>query len=264
MSGTDSGDGDRARRARSFGTVAALYAEHRPDYPSAALAWALEPVRDRGPLRVLDLAAGTGKLTETLLGTAGSAVPRAGFVTAVEPDDEMRAELVRRLPGVRALRGTAEAIPLPDGGVDAVVVGQAVHWFDTERALPEIARVLAPGGVLATFNNYADDLRHPWVAEYGRLSRHDQMLSIRGDAVLLPPHPLFDGPERAEFDHLFPRTADSLTETVRTHSRHVLRDPAEAAAVTDRVHSFLREHSGGDDVPFDLPLVTITLRGVRR
>ena len=91
---------------------------------------------------MLDLAAGTGKLTATLAGLGAE-------VTAVEPDPAMLAELRRRLPSVRALPGRAEEIPLPDGSVDAVVAGQAMHWFDLDRAVPEIARVLAPGGVLA-------------------------------------------------------------------------------------------------------------------
>ena len=119
-----------ARQASSFGTAAAAYAEHRPGYADAAVDWALSPVRDRHPLRVLDLAAGTGKLTATLVGLAAE-------VTAVEPDPAMLAELRRELgsaPALRALAGTAEEIPLPDASVDAVLVGQAMHWFDLDRA----------------------------------------------------------------------------------------------------------------------------------
>jgi len=91
-------------------------------------------------------------------------------VTAVEPDAQMVAELRRRQPDVPAAVGRAEAIPLPDDSVDAVLVGTAFHWFDTDRALPEIARVLRPGGVLATLYNQIDD-SVPWVAELDRLSR---------------------------------------------------------------------------------------------
>ena len=155
-----------ARRASSFGATAAEYAEHRPDYPAAGIRWALEPVGEPAGLRVLDLAAGTGKLTAGLLALG------VDVVAAVEPDDEMRAELTRQLPGVRALPGTAEEIPLPDGAVDAVLVGQAMHWFDLDRAFPEIARVLRPGGVLAGLWN-ADDRSVAWVDGLVQVSRNE-------------------------------------------------------------------------------------------
>src|SRR3954454_16576748 len=106
------GQDARLRHASSFGAAAAAYAEHRPDYAPAAVRWALE--RAPGP-RVLDLGAGTGKLTATLLAL--------GDVVAVEPDPAMLAELRRALPGVRAAPGSAEAIPLPDASIDAVLVG---------------------------------------------------------------------------------------------------------------------------------------------
>ena len=151
----------KARRAASFGAAARSYAEHRPSYPDAAVAWILEPVRDRRIVRVLDLGAGTGRVTEAL--------QRAEVdVIAVEPDAEMRAVMLERVFGVAVLAGAAEDIPLPDERVDAVVVGQAFHWFDAERAYPEIARVLKPGGVLAAMWN-AEDVRVPWVAEYARM-----------------------------------------------------------------------------------------------
>src|ERR1044072_7134421 len=121
-----------AQRASSFGSIAREYAEHRPDYPPYGIAWALagcaHDVRD-----VLDLAAGTGPPTRGVAATGHA-------VTAVEPDDHRRAELGRALPRVPALSGTAESIPLPDASVDAVMVGQAFHWFDQQRALTEIAR----------------------------------------------------------------------------------------------------------------------------
>ena len=117
-------DGDRAR---SFGAHADDYARHRPEYPADGIRWALgaasRPVRD-----VVDLAAGTGKLTAGL-------VPLGVTVTAVEPDDGMRNLLARQFPQVTALPGTAEEIPLPSASVDAVVVGQAFHWF-AERTSP--------------------------------------------------------------------------------------------------------------------------------
>ena len=130
-------DGDRGGHASSFGMAAVAYAEHRPDYAQAAVRWAVEQAP--GP-RVLDLGAGTGKLTATLVAAGVE-------TTAVEPDPAMLTELRRALPGVRALPGSAEAIPLPEASVDAVVAGNAMHWFDMDIAGPEIARVLVPGGI---------------------------------------------------------------------------------------------------------------------
>jgi SAM-dependent methyltransferase len=127
--------------AEGFSRSAEAYARGRPGYPPAALAALLSHLP--AGATVLDLAAGTGALTRPLLD--------AGLeVIAVEPVAEMRAALPR---SVRALEGTAEAIPLGTAEVDAVVVGQAFHWFDGDAALPEIHRVLRPAGLLALFWN---------------------------------------------------------------------------------------------------------------
>jgi SAM-dependent methyltransferase len=143
----------------SFGAAATAYAEHRPDYAPEAVSWALE---SHPGARVLDLGAGTGKLTTTL-------VELGKEVIAVEPDPAMLDELRRELPAIRALRGSAEAIPLLDASVDAVLAGNAMHWFDMDLAGPEIARVLTPGGVLAGLWNVFDN-RIRWVAELERIS----------------------------------------------------------------------------------------------
>lgn len=133
------------------------HAEHRPGYPEAAAAWALEPVAGRVDPHVLDLGAGTGKLT--------AALPEAARVTAVDPDTAMLHELRRHVPRAVAVAGTAERVPLAGGSVDAVVVGQAWHWFDPDRALAEIARVLRPGGVLAVVGS--DDDGAEWMRGFG-------------------------------------------------------------------------------------------------
>ena len=143
----------------SFGAAATAYAEHRPDYAQAAVRWALEAAP--GP-RVLDLGAGTGKLTAALVALGAE-------VIAVEPDPAMLAELRRARPAVRALTGRAEALPLPDASVDAVLAGHALHWFDMDLAGPEIARVLVPGGILAGLWNVLDT-RVGWVAGLERVS----------------------------------------------------------------------------------------------
>ena len=147
----------RAVRAGSFDSAAGLYERGRPPYPPAALDWLLPP----GALRVLDLGAGTGKLTRQLVACGLD-------VVAVEPLDGMRAELARAVPGARLLAGSAERIPLADGAVDAVVAAQAWHWVDPPRAVPEVARVLAPGGTLGLMWNERDE-RESWVAELGRI-----------------------------------------------------------------------------------------------
>ena len=126
------------RRGHSFGASGPEYHRLRPSYPDAAIDWMLPG----SPSRVLDLGAGTGKLTESL-------VARGHDVVAVEPDPGMLRVLREHLPHVETLAGTAEALELPDSWVDAVVVGQAWHWMDPDRAGAEIGRVLRPGGSLA-------------------------------------------------------------------------------------------------------------------
>lgn len=131
--------------AQVFDDVAGLYEDTRPSYPQAAL-----DLLDIGPgRRVLDLAAGTGKLTR-LLASSGAEV------TAVEPLDAMRAKLEQAVPSAKVHAGTAEQIPLPDASFDVVTVAQAFHWFDPDRALPEIARVLVDGGGLVVMWNEWD------------------------------------------------------------------------------------------------------------
>jgi SAM-dependent methyltransferase len=140
-------------RGRSFGAVASGYATLRPTYPPDAVAFLLEGDR---PLDVLDLGAGTGLLTEVVRGLGHG-------VRAVDPSPEMLAQLTARLPGVATAVGTAESLPVGDASVDAVVAGQAAHWFDPAPASREIRRVLRPGGVLGLVWN-TRDARVPWIA----------------------------------------------------------------------------------------------------
>jgi SAM-dependent methyltransferase len=153
------GEDAQLRLASSFGVAAPAYAEHRPSYAQAAVRWALKGAP--GP-RVLDLGAGTGKLTAVLAALGAD-------VVAVEPDAAMLAELRRALPKVATFTGDAEAIPLADASVDAVLAGNAMHWFDMDVAGPQIARVLTKGGTLAGLWNLFDD-RVEWVAELARIS----------------------------------------------------------------------------------------------
>lgn len=254
------------RRGSSFGAVAAAYARHRPDYPEAAARWCLDPVgQDITRLRVLDLGAGTGKLTALL-------VRLGADVTAVEPDTAMLAELRRRLPGVRALPGSAEAIPVEDGSVDAVLCGQAMHWFDMERAAPQIARVLVPGGVLAGLWN-SDDDQVEWVAGLQTATRGAGSRSLSewrtrtagsmeaqvGQAVAF-----FSGTERAEFPHGHRRTAGSLLAGVATHSKVLVMTPDERERLLADVARYLASRPETADGEFTLPIITGVVRAIRR
>ncbi|MGV9674282.1 class I SAM-dependent methyltransferase [Nocardia sp. NPDC003482] len=240
-------------RARSFGPQAAAYARYRPDYPPAAISWALEPLRHTATAEVLDLGAGTGKLTSNLVA--------AGLrVTAVEPDEAMRAEFARQQREVPVLAGSAEAVPLPDHSVDAVFAGQAFHWFDPERAFPEIARVLRPGGVFAALWN-RDDPSVAWVAGLERVAR-SRVSAPPDDDGKLPAHPLFRPFERAEFPHTQRQTAETLTATIGTHSHTLVISPEERAEVLGRISDYLRERPETATGEFDMPLRTLVIRAV--
>ncbi|WP_329788136.1 class I SAM-dependent methyltransferase [Lentzea sp. DG1S-22] len=244
-----------ARRADSFGAQAEAYAEHRPDYPVAAIRWALEPLGTDERLDVLDLAAGTGKLTAGLCAEGHR-------VTAVEPNEQMLSELVRRVHGVRALPGHAEHIPVPDQTVDAVFVGTAFHWFDQEKALPEIARVLRPGGVLAAmWVEPVTDVE--WVRDLERLSA-TSVESVRHDPVSITAHPSFAPEERTTFPHSHYRDSpEAAVAWINTHSRMIVIDEQERAAINDKMLAYLRERPETSNGPFDVPLRAEVFRMVR-
>lgn len=148
--------------AQAFDGAAGVYERARPGYPPAAVDVLVSALGAGEGAAVVDLAAGTGKLTRLL-------VPRGLRVVAVEPVAGMRAELARAVPGVPAAGGTAESLPVRTGAVDGVVVAQAFHWFDGRRALAEIRRVLRPGGVLALAWNVRDRTA-AWVRRVGDLT----------------------------------------------------------------------------------------------
>ena len=256
----------RHTHGSSFGTTAAAYAEYRPGYAEAAVRWALEPAGTREPPRVLDLAAGTGKLTATL-------VRLGAEVTAVEPDPAMLAELRRELGSVRSLPGSAEDIPLPGASVDAVLVGQAMHWFDLDRAIPEIARVLTPGGVLAALWNVDDD-RTGWVARLAEISKgksnvtllrwRDSAARARQERVAAAGSGYFEPPETREFENGQRRTADSLLATIATHSNLLVLTEPDRARLLAQVREFLYAQPETATGEFVLPMVTAVLRATRK
>ena len=220
------------QRAQSFGDVAEAYQQARPTYPAAAVDWVLAAAPGHD---VLDLAAGTGKLTRTIIAAGAN-------VTAVEPLDGMRAQLQAAYPDVPVHAGTAEQIPLDDESVDAVLVGQAFHWFDADGALNEIARVLRPGGVLGLLWNIRDD-SIGWVAELtGTLVMGADVLSqVDGsDWASVGEHERFGPIERRDFPNPTPFDADRLVAWANVHqqaghhaARPARRDARGRARVRD-------------------------------
>jgi SAM-dependent methyltransferase len=200
--------------ARGFEAGAASYEIARPGYPDGAVAILRDEVGIGPGTKVLDLAAGTGKLTRRL-------VELEADVLAVEPVQAMRNQLAAVLPDVEVVDGAAEAIPVPDGSVDVVAVAQAFHWFDAPAALREIARVLRPGGRLALLWNERDEAT-PWVAEMSRLIRwHERTVSryqhVSWAAIVAASGAFTDLEERTvTWDQ--PLTRDLLAERVRSIS----------------------------------------------
>lgn len=198
--------------AQAFDGAAEAYDHGRPGFPPEAVATLIDVLKIEAGVRVLDLAAGTGKLTKML-------APTGAELVAVEPLGGMRARLEASLPGVRALEGTAEAIPLPDSSVDAVTAAQAFHWFDANAALAEIHRVLVPGGGLGLLWNVKDE-QEDWVAQLGEITEPH-----RGTAPRYLP-----GAWRAAFEE----TA-LFTPLAAEHFSHV--HEVDAEGVVDRLLS---------------------------
>ncbi|WP_380171087.1 class I SAM-dependent methyltransferase [Kineococcus sp. DHX-1] len=231
---------DLDAHARSFGAAADAYARARPGYPDDAVDFLVGPAR-----RVLDLGAGTGKFTASL-------AARALDVVAVEPSTRMLAQLRAALPGVEAHEGSAEATGLPDASVDAVVVAQAWHWVDPARAVPEVARVLRPGGTLGLVWNVRDE-SVPWVSRVWEIaqqgSEHEMRASV--ETVGAP----FGAPEhfRTRFEHATDRAG--VLDLVASRSYVIVLPQDERAAVLDGIAQVLDEEfpDGGE---IRLPYVT--------
>jgi SAM-dependent methyltransferase len=155
--------------ALGFATGAGAYERARPSYPPEAIALIVDKLALGPSTTLVDLAAGTGKLTRLL-------APTGARIIAVEPVEGMRRELAEKVPGIEVRDGTAEHMPLDDGAAGALTVGQAFHWFDFQKALAEIARVLRPGGGMAMVWNRRDEST-PWVARMSEIIEwHDRPL----------------------------------------------------------------------------------------
>jgi SAM-dependent methyltransferase len=215
-----------SERSRSFDAVAAEYERHRPEYPEAALRWAAQRLGLERGARVLDVGAGTGKLTRGLLALGLD-------VVALEPGAPMLEQLRAAVPAAEALEGPAESIPLPDRSVDAVFAGQAYHWFDRERALPELHRVLNPGGGLALLWNWWDE-RDPLQRELGELIGYLGHEPYREDE--LPGEPWFSEVGRTVIETVQESSPDALVGYLSTASAFVVQEPAEQEESLRTVH----------------------------
>jgi len=233
--------------ARSFGSVADAYDRGRPAYPADAVAW----LAGGEAKVVLELGAGTGKLTRLL-------VDQGHAVFATEPDEAMLAVLRERVPEVSAKVATAEEIPANDRSVDVVVVAQAFHWFDHELALAEIARVLKPGGHVALVWNSRDE-RIPWVRRMGDiLGRQDLDTS---SAEHLVHSALFGFMEEATFKHWQEVNRESILDLARSRSHFATMDDAEREDNLARVLAFYDDYGRGMD-GMQIPYVTRCYRAV--
>ena len=226
--------------ALGFERAADVYERARPGYPAEAVGYIVDSLRIDAASTVLDLAAGTGKFTRELAGTGARLV-------AVEPVGAMRERFSAVLPDVPVLDGTAEAIPLQDGSVDAVTVAQAFHWFDSARAAAEIHRVLKPVGGCAVVWNVRDT-SFDWV------KRVTEMIDLYDTAKRIPRHRdggwragvegdgRFRSAGRREFIHGQSMTSEGLVERVASTSFIAALDPNERQRVLDRVRALTVEH----------------------
>jgi ubiquinone/menaquinone biosynthesis C-methylase UbiE len=219
--------------AHSFGGVADAYERGRPTYPADAVRWML----GEQPSSVLELGAGTGKLTRVIASLGHQ-------VHATDPDSAMLAVLRERVPGVEAEVATAEDIPLLDRSVDAVIAGQAFHWFDLDRALPEIARVLRPGGRLCLVWNHRDD-KIPWVRRLGALIGTQDQERDPTEALIFSER--FGTVEERGFTHWQGVDRKTIQDLVLSRSNVAVLDEAGRAAKLAEVVAFYDDYGRGMD-----------------
>ena len=236
---------DMQRLSRSFGSVAEAYDRGRPAYPIEAVTWLVA-----GEAKVvLELGAGTGKLTRQL-------VDQGHAVFATEPDEAMLEVLRRRVPEVSAKVAAAEEIPANDHSVDVVVVAQAFHWFDHDRALPEIARVLRASGHVALVWNLFDQ-RIPWVRRLVEAmgGAHERVDS----SEILGASDLFEDVEHTSYTHWHDVNRDTLVDIVASRSSIASLPEAEREARLDAVRALYDDYGRGHD-GMQLPYVAECFR----
>lgn len=222
--------------------MAAEYERHRPDYPEEALRWAIDRIGLPAGARVLDVGAGTGKLTRGLVALGLE-------VVAVEPGGPMLAELRKAVPEAEAHEASAESIPLPEASVDAGFAGQAFHWFDPARALPELHRVIKPEGGLALIWNWWDE-RDPLQNELGELIGYAGHRPYRDDE--LPGGPWFRALDRTVVESAEDSSPDALVGYLSTASKYLTMDPDEREQQLAEVRAIASRYGDG----FALPRLT--------
>src|SRR6476646_751359 len=237
--------GPAADWARSFGSVAAAYDRGRPSYPREAAVWLV----GKSPVTVLELGAGTGKRTAELVALGHD-------VHATDPDTAMLDILRRDLPDVRTSVASAEEIPAPYRSVDVVVCAPSFHRFDLDRALPEIARVLRPGGRLALVWNQRDE-RIPWVRRLGALiGTQDQLRDPVGPLVQSA---LFGFVEDATFRFWQTVDRESIQDLVLSRSNIAVLDEDARAAKLTEVLALYDDYGRGMD-GMQLPYAALCFR----
>jgi ubiquinone/menaquinone biosynthesis C-methylase UbiE len=227
-------DEEHQRLARSFGPVAEAYERGRPSFPREAAQWLVGD----NPATVLEVGAGTGKLTEQLVALGHD-------VHATDPAEEMLEILSRKLPDTRTTQAAAEELPVPDRSVDVVVAAQSFHWFDLERALPEIARVLRPGGRLALVWNFRNE-KIPWVRKLGTLLGSEE-LHAKEIAEPLVHSGLFGFVEEATFPFWQDINRDTIQDLVASRSNIALLDDDAREAKMAEVVAFYDDYGRGMD-----------------
>jgi SAM-dependent methyltransferase len=222
-------------QAGSFGAVADVYERGRPSYPAEAIDWLIPG----HATRVADVGAGTGKLTRQLR-------ERGLDVIAVEPSAGMREQLRRAVAGVPVLGGTAERIPLADDSVDVVLVAQAWHWVDPALAVPEVARVLAPGGRLGLLWNRRIEAVD-WVSELSSIMGSNRSPDAgRHRPEIGPP---FGPAERFNVDWVHHLSPDAMIDWVASRSYVITLPEAQRESVIGQVRRLIDDHPAlaGDD-----------------
>ena len=236
-----------ASPATSFGIAVDAYERGRPGYPREAVQW----LTGEQPLSVLELGAGTGKLTEHLVALGHD-------VHATDPDARMLERLAARIPELRVSQTSAEEIPAPDASFDVVIAADSYEWFDHERALPEIARVLKRGGTLAVVRNVRDE-RIPWVKRLGNLIGHHEAGAGLGDAIEESPY--FGPAEEKSFKQWQVIDRSSVQDLVRSMPEVAVLERTSQESRTREVLSFYDDFGRGMD-GMQLPHVTECFRAV--